>query len=316
MLNHLGKELDSDLANLDWARQCNIRTGADYLTAWYAAIFRDPRCRLPYLFYFGPENTGKSSYWEAFELLVTGGVVKADRSLTSRSDFNGELAGAILCVVEERDISRTEGAIEKIKDAVTGLHLSIRALYKPPYSIPNTTHWCQTANTLKALMVPPGSTRITVVYVNPFQPGEEIAKDELHARLKAEAPAFMRTLIDFQLPHVKSRLALPIVENRFKAQSEEYSTSMLDQFLKDETYYVPGERVAFADFYNAFFEWLPADERHTWSQVKVSRGLPVKQPCGGCENNKRYVGNLSFQDIQVPPGTKAWTEKNKRLVRE
>jgi hypothetical protein len=210
MLNHLGKELDSDLANLDWARQCNIRTGADYLTAWYAAIFRDPRCRLPYLFYFGPENTGKSSYWEAFELLVTGGVVKADRSLTSRSDFNGELAGAILCVVEERDISRTEGAIEKIKDAVTGLHLSIRALYKPPYSIPNTTHWCQTANTLKALMVPPGSTRITVVYVNPFQPGEEIAKDELHARLKAEAPAFMRTLIDFQLPHVKSRFAFAL----------------------------------------------------------------------------------------------------------
>src|SRR5690606_11248541 len=114
IMDHVGKDLDPVIAGLDWAREANIRTGADYLRAWFACIFRDPFCRLPYLFLFGDENCGKSILWESFNLLVTSGVVKADRALTSQNDFNGELAGAILCVVEERDISKAPGASAKI----------------------------------------------------------------------------------------------------------------------------------------------------------------------------------------------------------
>jgi chaperonin GroEL (HSP60 family) len=43
------------------------------------------------LFFFGPENSGKSIFHEAFNELVTTGVVMADRALTNQSDFNGEL---------------------------------------------------------------------------------------------------------------------------------------------------------------------------------------------------------------------------------
>ena len=78
-----------------------IKTGADYLRTIFASIIREPATSTPYIFAYGPENCGKSILWEAFSRLVTGGVVKADRALTSQSDFNGELRNAIFCVVEE-----------------------------------------------------------------------------------------------------------------------------------------------------------------------------------------------------------------------
>lgn len=316
MLAHLGKDLDAYLKDLDWAKRCNILTGGDYLTAWYAAIIRDPLCRLPYLFFFGNENNGKSSYWESFQLLVTGGVVKADRSLTNQSDFNGELVGAIFCVVEEKNISKSDGAGAKIKDAVTTLTLSIRRMRMDTYQIPNMSHWAQFANQQDALMVPPGSTRITVVYVNDFEFGEEIPKDELQARLKAEAPAFMRTLIDFHLPPVTGRLALPIVETRHKARSEEFSRSALEAFLKEHTHPVMGETVPFKDFYEKFIEWVPSEERHSWTRQKVSRSLPVNHPSGAGNGNVKYIANLSWEATSPKPNARMLYVKDGKLVKE
>ena len=61
-------------------------------------------------------------------------------------DFNGELAGAIICAVEEMDISKCPGAHARIKEWVTGRTISIRKMRQDSYEQPNTTHWVQTAN--------------------------------------------------------------------------------------------------------------------------------------------------------------------------
>ncbi len=94
--DHIGTELTPALKDLPWAEQAGIRTGADYLRAWAACAFRCPFNPTPYLFLFGSENCGKSIFYESLQLLVTKGVVKADRPLTGRDGFNGELAGAII----------------------------------------------------------------------------------------------------------------------------------------------------------------------------------------------------------------------------
>ena len=107
VLDHIGIELTPALRDLPWAQQANIKTGADYLRAWVACAFRDPFEPLPYLFLWGNENSGKSILHEAMELLVTKGVVKADKALTNNNEFNGELAGAIICVVEEKNVTLT-----------------------------------------------------------------------------------------------------------------------------------------------------------------------------------------------------------------
>lgn len=314
ILDHVGKELDPVIAKLDWACEANIRTGADYLRAWFACIFRDPFCRLPYLFLFGNENCGKSILWEAFNLLVTKGVVKADRALTSQNDFNGELAGALLCVVEEKDISKAPGASAKIKDAVTSLMLSIRKMRTDTYQVPNMTHWIQCANHQDACIVPPGDTRITVIYVNTIT--SEIPKPILMSRLKEEAPAFLRTLIDLPLPSIQGRLSLPVITTRHKARSEDLAKTPLEQFMAEQTYFVKGEMIEFKAFYDKFYDWLPGEERHHWSKIKVSRSLPVNHPSGAGTDNRKFVCNLSWEKKEPAPDAKLLIVVNGKIRRD
>lgn len=313
VLDHVGQDLDSAIKDLEWARRANICTGSDYLRAWYSCIIKEPNLRLPYLFLFGDENCGKSILWEAFQLLVTQGVVKADRSLTNQSDFNGELVGAILCVVEEKDISKSAGALAKIKDAVTSLMLSIRKMRTDTFQIPNLSHWIQCANHQDALIVPSGDTRITVIYVHPLQ--NEIPKDELIRRLQREAPAFLRTLLDMQLPPPQGRLGLPLVGTRHKARSEELSRSPLESFIRDFCHFVIGETIAFAEFYERFIESL-MDDRHSWTKQKVSRSLPVNHPSGAGTGNKKFVANVSWEPKEPAPDAKLLIIKDGKLVRD
>ena len=146
VFNHCGESLTPALKELPWAKAANVFTGADYLRIWFACILREPFEPLPYMFLHGPENSGKSLLWESFDRLVTGGVVKADRVLTSTNDFNGELMGAILCAIEEKNIATAPGARNRIKDYVTGRTLSIRKMRTDAFLVPNTTHWIQCAN--------------------------------------------------------------------------------------------------------------------------------------------------------------------------
>ncbi len=164
IFDHIGHELTPVLRELPWAIEAKIRTGADYLRAWVACAFRDPFQPLPYLFFFGQEGSGKSIFYESLGRLVTKGIVKAERSLTS--EFNGELSGAIICAVEETDISKAPGAHAKIKEYVTARTILIRKMRHDCFAQPNTTHWVQTANSPKNCPVFPGDTRITMVRVN------------------------------------------------------------------------------------------------------------------------------------------------------
>ncbi len=128
IVDHIGHDLNAAIRGDAWCRSVGILTGADYLRHWIACLIRHPFERLPYLFLYGPQNSGKSILHEAIELLFTKGVVPADRALTNSNDFNGELANAILCVVEEKDISKAQGAYNKIKDWTTAINISIRKM--------------------------------------------------------------------------------------------------------------------------------------------------------------------------------------------
>ncbi len=126
ILNHAGRSLDAALRELPWAAAAGIASGGDYLRAWIASLIREPFQRLPYLFFHGPEDSGKSIIWEAIKLLLSPGVVEADRVLTNQSGFNGELAGAVLCVVEEVNVAKTPGALSEAQELCHG------AVVRPP----------------------------------------------------------------------------------------------------------------------------------------------------------------------------------------
>lgn len=221
IFDHAGAALDKYIpADLE---KIGIDTGGKYLLAWFAWIIRNPAARLPYLFFFGGENCGKSILWEAFSLLVTRGVVKADRALTS--DFNGELDGAILCVVEEKEISRAAGVVERIKDAVTGLTVAVRKMRTDQFAVKNYSHWLQTANSRGACLIPPGDTRMMAIQVMPIT--AEVPKPVLLERLAAEAPAILHTMLTMVLPEPQGRLALPVIETPDKISIQEDHISPL-----------------------------------------------------------------------------------------
>lgn len=191
----------------------SIPSPAHYLLYWFASICQRPSEPLPYLFLFGPENSGKSIIHEAFDLLVTRGVVKADRSLTS--DFNGEIENSILCVVEEKDIKKS-GVYNRIKEMVTTLRIPIRRMNTDQYSVENYTHWIQCANNRENCPVFDGQTRITVMHVPALQ--AEIPKPALLRKLEAEAPKFIWHLLNTRLPPSDGRLGIPVIQTETTRQ--------------------------------------------------------------------------------------------------
>lgn len=292
ILHHCGHGLTSSIRQNEWCKMNGIVTGGEYLKCWIASMFQEPSEPLPYLFFYGDQMAGKSVFHEAISLLVTHGVVRADTALTS--DFNGELANAILCVVEETDLQRNVKAANKIKDLVTSKELLIHAKTLTPFTIPNTTHWVQCSNSHQACPIFPGDTRITMIEVPKIK--NPIQKKQLFIQLEKEAPDFLSELLNLELPSSPDRLNLPIIETAAKRLVEAANRSHLDEFLTSMIHHSPGECIKFSEFYDTFIEWLDESDRAIWNKNKVSRELKPQFPKGRSSrhNGAHFIGNVSF----------------------
>lgn len=298
VLEHCGKSLDSYVKDLDWCKEEGIHSGADYLKMWIACLLRQPFEPLPYLFMFGDEDCGKSIFHEAISKLMTSGVVKADTALANRSDFNGELANAVLCVVEERDISKSPGAHARMKEWVTGRTISIRRMRTDSYSQLNTTHWIQCSNHISMCPVFNGDTRIVVLWVD--KPQNPIAKPVLEARILDEAPAFLQSLLELELPKHRSRLRLPIVETNHKRMAQSLSSTSLERFIAEKIAPAHGAYIKLKEFVDKLHVWLPPHDVDEWPSHKVTRSLPdmhKTQPRG--KGGRAHVSNAKWRDAGI-----------------
>ena len=320
ILNHAGQDLDTWVRENQWCRAAGIHSGGDYLRYWIAFMFRDPYCKLPYLFFYGPQNSGKSIIYEAISLLVTTGVVLADEALKSKGNFNGELEGAVLCVIEETDLSPNSSsgkvAYDRMKAWVTGEDISIHAKGLQPYQLKNTSHWMQMANDKGYVPILPGDTRVVMMYV-PMLEGVEIPKDTLLAKLKEEGPGFLRQILDLKLPAAPGRLRLPVIETEGKREAEEDSASPVYKFIGEKCYKIDGAHTRLKDFYEAFVEWLD-DSSGYWTYQKVIDEFRKvgTLPVGRYLNNITCVGNLSLSPRQSDENYgEAFVAYRKKLVK-
>ena len=296
IFDHIGRELTPALRELPWAIDASIRTGADYLRAWVACAFRDPFQPTPYLFFHGPEDSGKSIFYESLQRLVTKGVVQAKRALTS--EFNNELAGAIICAVEEVDITKSPGAHAKLKEYSTGRTILIRKMRCDSFEQPNATHWVQTANSRGNCPVFPGDTRITAIQVNDLLEEQKIAKAKMEVFLDQEAPHFLHTIMHMDLPPIIDRLRLPVVTTASKLSAQEDNQTALEEFIAERCTRTPDKHTLFAEFYDRFQQWLPATEKHLWSKKSVSRELPIRHPRIFGTDHKAFVSNLILRPAE------------------
>jgi hypothetical protein len=310
VLAHCFGDLDAAIKEDPVARRAGIGTGADYGLLWTAFALREPYKKLPYLFLYGDEVCGKSTFHESFGYLLTKGLVSAGLALRSQNDFNGELAGGIIAYIDEVNIAETRGALEKIKTLVTSEVQWIRKMRTDPYPVPNTLHFIQTANNSGHCPVLPGDTRITVVHVPPLGTAE-IPSEVMKRRLEEESPHFLWTLLNIKLPPPEGRLCIPVIETERKARIQQTHHSPLDQFLAENTHRIPGAKVLLSDFHDRFTEWLTAENRAPWSKRQILRELPHQIPHGVYSGNVKWIGNLSWEPNV--PASAPWIEENGRL---
>lgn len=305
VLSHCGAGLDATVKLHPWCKANGILTGGDYLKCWVASVIQQPEQPLPYLFFYNEEqNTGKSIFHEAISLLMTRGVVKAGSALTNPSGFNGELRGAVICTVEEIELSDSKVAYNRMKDWVTGREIMIHPKNETPYSVVNTTHWVQCANPIKACPIFPGDTRVTVIFVPALDPMEMIPKKKLIPMLESEAEDFLGELLRLELPESDDRLNLPPIDTDDKAVAEQLNMSMIDIFIQEHCRSVPGAVIKFADFYERFLSVaFLGNEKNQWSKIKTGRAIPRQYPKGRLSKDPNwYIGNLAWLNDDVEPG--------------
>ena len=159
------------------------------------------------------------------------------------------------------------------------------------------------ANQQGACPVVSDDTRIMVIEVPDLLKEQDIPKEVFLKLLEEEAPAFMHTLMNLELPQAQGRLHLPIVDTYKRQRSKDMSQSNLEAFIQENAQYAPGEKILFAEFYEKFAGWLDSAERFEWSKTKVSRSLPSDTPGGASGGkNQRFVGNLSWKSAKNPDG--------------
>jgi hypothetical protein len=139
-------------------------------------------------------------------MLIEGGSTDVHSALTE--NFNGQMAGAILGVVEEASLPAA--AYSKLKKWVDAPTISIRQMRTDSFELDNFTKFVQTANSRDALPLEYGDQRCVVVRVPPLQ--EKIAWHErMEPALRQEASDFLGTLLAIKLPPGVGRLYLPVL---------------------------------------------------------------------------------------------------------
>ena len=308
ILEHCGHGLNDAVKDDPWCKANGILTGADYLKCWVASLLQEPTEPLPYLFFFGPQNSGKSIIHEALNLLFTKGYKRADAALISQSGFNAELEGAIVCVVEETDLRYKGGpqspAYNRIKDWVTSRELLIHPKGKTPYHIPNTSHWIHCANDMQACPIFPGDTRITMCYVDMIDPIDMIPKKRIIPLLEKEAADFLAGVLKLDLPESNDRLGVPALSTDDKAMAQELNEDEFQAFVTEKCQPAPGYMIKLSDLYEKFQSWLPATERRRWTKNRMGKSLPQTCVKGRIhETGHHYIGNITWagQEIDERP---------------
>lgn len=295
ILDHCGQGLDAAVMQDNWCQINGIETGADYLKCWIASMFQEPLQPLPYLFFYGEQNSGKSILWEALSLLVSKGVVDAGTAIKSKDDFNKELESAILCVIEELDLRKNIDAYTKIKQWVTAVTISVHEKFRTPFMTRNTTHWMHFANSQDACPVFPGDTRVVVIQVPNLDPLDLVPKKQLLECLKDEAKDFITEILNLNIPVSTDRLNVPPIMTQAKYDLEQTNESELQTFLREHCYYVEGATITVENLWEAFIRILDPIAVNKWSKIRMGKEMPKdKYPKGRLSNGSWAYGNLSL----------------------
>ncbi len=302
VMDHLGTSLDSVVAKTPWCQEWGLATGADYLRYWLSALIQDPLEPLPYLFFYGPQNSGKSIFHESIHMLFTCGVTSVSNALCSGAGYNAEIANAVLGYVEEKDLSEVGNtAYTRIKEWVMAKTMPIHKKGHTPYDQPNTLHMAQMANRATSCPMEDGDTRITAILVDILT--REIPKKVMFKALEKEAAFFLRTILTINIPQSHTRLRIPMIASQHKLDLESMHQTPFESFCEQTLHPAPGHTVKFSDFYAKYQTWCTeknseAERKSHVLQILRNRGDKWKVGIGSGKQN--HIANVSLLQNQSP----------------
>ena len=270
VLAQIGAGLDEAVLEDEWCKREGITTGAAYALAWTASMLQQPAEPTAYLFLFGEEESGKSTFPEALRLLMTRGAVHAKQALMSAGGFNGELAGAVLAIVDDFKLPNRRGVThDRLKEWVTAIWMSYHSKGHTPYDDKSYLHWVHTANGPDHCPVLDGDTRITMIEVQP--PSAKRQKRELFAALRKEGAAFLHTALHLELPGPGDRLAIPSVATAAKRETQRANRDEIETWLDATPAWLA---MSDAEIVEAFVGSLPLGRQGFWTASRVRQGIP------------------------------------------
>jgi hypothetical protein len=302
IFTHLGRSLDATVAKTQWCQRWGIHTGADYLRAWVVAMIKEPFQQLPYLFFYGPQNSGKSQFHESIAMLLTRGVESIGTALASGAGYNAEIANAVVGFVEEKDLSVVrDTSYARIKEWSTARMMQIHPKGHTPYQQKNSLHMVHMANHSTACPMEDGDTRITAVLVSPIE--ALIPKQQFEEALEAEAPAFIRTLLTINLPKSHERYRVPMLATEHKRDLEEINQSPFEEFCNGVLYPCRGHSICVKDLYEMYEghcqrAGVPTPKLKSIKQLLKNRS--DKYLLGKDRTNRDAIGNVSFKSNAEP----------------
>lgn len=320
--NHIGQSLDTAVRATEWCQRWGLQSGADYLRCWMASLIRHPFEPLPYLFLYGPQDSGKSIFHESASILFTSGsVVSASGALTNSQGFNYEIANCVIGFIEEKDLSSVrEGAYARMKEWVTGKTLTVTEKGKTPYTQPNILKMVQMANGPKACPMEDGDTRITALAIYALG-SKKIPKGLMERKLREEAPYFLRTILTTHLPDSHDRLRVPMLASKDKEDLEAMNQKPWESFAAENLEKCNGNLVKFTDFYEKYMSFCVQNNKQPESNkalLQLMRNRSDKYVIGYGPGKSNYIANFALKSSDEPakPGVPyRLNEKNGRLVK-
>jgi hypothetical protein len=300
ILNHIGQSWDDPLAQDNEMQKYGITKGSHYIMAWLACMIRHPEDPLPYIFLVGPQNSGKSVIHEVLRECIANGVVHGGNALSSGSGFNGEFEGKTLAAIDETDLSQFPGFAARLKSWTNATYIQIHKKGCQPYDVRNFMHFIQTANSVTALVIEHGDTRIVIGEVPRFE-GTEIPKPVLIRKCLEELPAFLYTLGTMQLPPMAGRTRLPVITTAIKSEILESTEPDSLTFLKGMYHDIPGQYEKISDVYAEYKKWCAANNAKPTTPNDFKLQVGLKYPVHKGPSGRAYtVGNISLNENAEP----------------
>lgn len=315
--DHLGYSLDDSAKTTEWCQQWGITSGGDYLRFWLASLIQFPKEPLPYLFFYGPQYSGKSMFHESASILFTLGSVESCASaLTNSQGFNFEIANAVIGFVEEKELAAgRDGAYARMKEWITGRRLTVIKKGETPYSQPNFLKMVHMANSPTACPMEDGDTRITAIAANILT--NRVPPGVMNKKLREEAPFFLRTLLTTHLPESPDRLRVPMLSSADKAALESMNQLPWESFAAEAMHSCEGGKVKFTEFYEKYYQHCISNAKapkKSRAILQLIRNRSDKYQVGLGPGKQMYIANVSLSPDEAPRG-KRFEIHSGRLVR-